>query len=38
MQVAKDGRLLHLSGHFGDCSPGAPSASPPPTSTPTRPN
>lgn len=23
MQVSKDGCLLHLSGHFGDCSPGA---------------
>lgn len=22
MQVSKDGCLLHLSGHFGDCSPG----------------
>lgn len=22
MQVSKDGCLLHLTGHFGDCSPG----------------
>ncbi|MFP5393403.1 MAG: glyoxalase superfamily protein [Gammaproteobacteria bacterium] len=23
MQVSRDGCVLHLSGHFGDCSPGA---------------